>query len=485
MSRKPMWLNAALEKVLLAGLVSVFLVASAEPALAQRDDDEEEGGSPAGSFDERTAEILQEAIELLNMENYAGARASIGELRLDRLSPYERSTVEQILFNIEYASENYDAARSHLQQAISAGGLNEQQVQNMRFQIAQTFMVEERWAEGAQALEEWFRTATDPNSQAYYLLAVAYYSMGDLRKALPPAERAVELAENPQESWLQLVVALYLQQERWRDALPYLERLVAIAPQKKDNWVRLSSVYGQLEDYGQALAAMQIPYSSGLLTEDSEFTRLADLAQLRELPYRGGVILEKAIAENKVAGTAQNYEKLGNMWIAAREYDKAVGPLERAAGMARTGDTYVRLAQVHLQRDNFAAASSALQRALDKGGLRDTENARYLMGVALYSQDRFADAKPLFEAIRDSEELGESAEGFIDNIDAKLAQLEEEEAAADDEASSEEDPASPDAPAEEPAPSTDEPAAPEAPSGDAPAPDASPEEPSAPASPTP
>jgi tetratricopeptide (TPR) repeat protein len=243
------------------------------------------GESPAAAgISGPTAEVLQDAIEMLNAEDYAGAELKLGELELDRLSPYERSRVEQIYFNIEYTSENYDQARSHLEQAIATGGLNEEEVTNLRYQIAQTYMVEERWAEGAQALETWFQTQTNPNSQAYYLLAVAYYSMGDLEKALPAAEKAVELAEQPQESWLQLVVALYLQSEpaRFEDAVPLLEQLTAIAPQKKDTWVRLSSVYGEIGDYPKALAAMEAANDAGLLTEDAEIKRLAELRVLVE-----------------------------------------------------------------------------------------------------------------------------------------------------------------------------------------------------------
>ena len=59
-------------------------------------------------------------------------------------------------------------------------------------------MQEEKWKEGAAALEEWFKTAANPNSAAYYLLAVAYYQQDDFDKALPPAKKAVELMDKPQ-----------------------------------------------------------------------------------------------------------------------------------------------------------------------------------------------------------------------------------------------------------------------------------------------
>ena len=64
------------------------------------------------------------------------------------------------------------------------------------------------------------RDGAQPNSTAYYLLAVAYYQQGDKRRALAPAEKAVELSEKPQESWLQLLLALRLQNEQYAEAVP-------------------------------------------------------------------------------------------------------------------------------------------------------------------------------------------------------------------------------------------------------------------------
>ncbi|HEY8521897.1 MAG TPA: tetratricopeptide repeat protein [Gammaproteobacteria bacterium] len=411
--------SGRLEKALAAGIALLLIGNGAFAQRAGGDGEEQRSSGP--TIDPTTGTKLNEAIELLNQENYAAARAKIGELRMDRLSPYERSRVEQILFSIAYQEENYDDARSHLEQAIAAGGLNEQEISQARYQIAQIFMAEERWAEGAQALENWFQSAANPNSAAYYLLAVAYYQLEQYDKALPAAEKAVELAENPQESWLQLVLALYIQDERFRDALPLLERLVAMAPDRKTYWVQLSSIYGQLEDYPKALATMQLAYNAGLLTEDSEYRRLADLLMFNEVPYRGGQILEKAIAEGKVNGDAQAYEKLANCWIAAREFDKAIAPLERAASMSQNGDLYVRLGEVHIQRENWDAAVDALQRGLDKGGLRDTSNAELLMGISLYSQERYRDARPWFERAARSEARRQTARGYLQLIEAKLS----------------------------------------------------------------
>ena len=413
------------------GLYGLVLAFGSLAAHAQRAAEGEQpaGGAPAQNLDAVTARILSEAIEFFNMDNFAAARASLGELNMERLSPYERGRVEQLLAGMAFAEDKYAEAREHLQLAIGSGGLNEVELQNNRYQIAQSFMAEENWAQGAAALESWFETAVNPNSSAYYLLAVAYYQQAAeatgaeatrlYDRALTPAIRSVELTEQPQESWIQLVVALMLQKEDYRGAVPWVERMVALAPDKKGHWMQLSSIYQEIEEFQKALAVTQLAYTAGLLTEDSEIRRLADLLVYNEIPYRGGQILERAIADSNMTLDAALYEKLASCWMAAGEFDKSVPPLTRGAELATTGDLFVRLGEVQVQREDWAAAQAAIERGLGKGGLRDEGYAQLYMGIVLLEQDKPREAREWFVRARGAERHRRQADGYIQYIDSQ------------------------------------------------------------------
>jgi tetratricopeptide (TPR) repeat protein len=388
---------------------------------ASRNQEEEAPAASQNSIDAQTGKALNEAIELLNMENYQGAAAKINTLNLDKLSPYERGTVERILFSISYAQEKYEEARGHLQKAIDSGGLNAQQIDEAKYQSAQLYMQEEKWREGAAALEEWFKTAASPNSAAYYLLAVAYYQLEDFNRALAPAKKAVELMDKakPNESWLSMLSALHLQREEYKEAVPILQQLIVAAPDKKTYWMQLSSIYGQMEDYANALAIMQLANNVGLVTEDSEVRRLADLLLFNDVPYRGAQTLESAIEKKLVNLDDKLYEKLANCWIAAGEYDKAIPPLTRAAEMASSGDAFIRLGEVQVQREDWDAAIAAVQRGVDKGQLKDPGNAQLMLGIAHYSQKEFAAARPFFERARQSDKHRQIADSYLQAIKAQ------------------------------------------------------------------
>ena len=362
------------------GLVVAWVV-TALPAAAQQTGAVRAPTAPPPTLEAATGKALNAAIEALNQQKYDEASATIARLDGSRMSPYERGKVEQIGFNIAYAAARYDEARAHLEAAIASAGLNAQEIAQARYQIAQSYMVELRWQEGAAALEQWFASVKNPNAAAYYLLGVAYYQMGDHDRALAPAQRAVDLADAPLEPWVQLLSALRLERHEYQDAVRVLQRLVVLVPGKKTYWLQLSAVYGQLEDYPGALAAMQLAYDAGLLTDDTEIRRYVDLLAFNNLPYRGARVLEDAIERQAVSLVdAAVYEKLANCWIAAREFERAVAPLQRAAELSGSGEPLVRLAEVYAQDDDWAAAEDALRRALAKGGLRDIAHADVLLG---------------------------------------------------------------------------------------------------------
>lgn len=400
-------------------LILVCSLLLTEATLAQRAGDDEERAAPA-QIDARTGEILQEAIDFINADQTVEARAKLGELDLARLSPYERSRVEQMLASLDQGDGNFEGVRAHLQAAIDSGGLNEQELSSSSYAIAQSWISEEKWSEGAAALEEWIRNATtEVGSGPYYLLAVAYYQQDRFDEALPHIRKAVELTNPPQESWLQLLLGILIQKEEYQDAIVVLKQMISLNPDKKDYWMNLSNIYATLEDYENATAILQFADYNGMVTEDAEIRRLGDMMALQNMPYQAAELLEAAGAENKVEKDMKYYESLANNWIASREYRRALPVLDNAARLADNGNTYVRIGEVNIQLSEWADAATALESALDKGGLRDEAQVQLLMGMALYNQEKCSAAKPYFERARSSTNSRATANSFIALIDSR------------------------------------------------------------------
>jgi tetratricopeptide (TPR) repeat protein len=164
---------------------------------------------------------------------------------------------------------------------------------------------------------------------------------------------------------------------------------------------------------------MQLAHTAGLLTEDAEIRRLADLLMFNEIPDRGAQVLEDALEKELVTPDAGLYEKLANCRIAAHDYDAAIAPLERAADLAAGGKLYVRLGEVHLQREDWAAAAGALDKGLAKGDLRDTQHAQLLMGIALFNRERPQEARDWFVRAASSQRHSQTARAYLQLVDSE------------------------------------------------------------------
>lgn len=371
--------------------------------------------------DERTTKHLNRAREAFIEEDYEAAEASLGRLRERSLNPLERQQAHEVRGYIAAARGDHAGARQQFEAAISQGTMNARERAEMRFFIARLYVADEMWPAAIESLNTWFQIAADPNAVAYYLLALAHFQSGDLAAALAPAQQAVRLTNAPQESWLQLLLALQLTRKNYAAALPLLETLVQRYP-KKNYWVSLSTVHGALGDYEEALVPLQLAYSQGYLTEDSELRRLAQLLLFLGLPYRAAQVVEDALAQQHLEADAAVYELLGNSWIAAREFEKTVAPLTQAAEISEDGDLFVRLAQVQIQRERWASAAVALRRAIELGNLKKPGDAKLLMGIAVYNSNRPKQARTWFTRARAHTETRTEADQWLSHIEREQQQ---------------------------------------------------------------
>jgi tetratricopeptide (TPR) repeat protein len=393
---------------------------------------------PAAAFaahtvDQRTAKRLTAVQEFLQAEQYEEAEKILDGFSMSRLNPYERAIVYQMYGYIAAGREDYESAAGYFEKCLAEEAMPEQSAVNMRFNIAQLYMALQRWDDAIAALEQWFRDAeaseeVETNSNAYYVLAIAYYQKADesndpeyKKKALVPAEKAVAMATKPKQNWLQLLLALYLDDKQYAKSLPILEQLVSLYP-KKTYWLQLSAIYGELGKDDQSLAAQQLAYTQGLLTKDKELRRFAQLFLYYDLPWRAVKVVQKGIEEGKIEEDSESLELLANALLAAREYEAALEPLDRAASLAENGDLYIRLGQVYIQREEWGKASTALENALEKGELDDPCGSQVLLGITTYSQGKTSAARTWFQRARRDEKCAEQSARWLQHLERESQQ---------------------------------------------------------------
>jgi tetratricopeptide (TPR) repeat protein len=132
--------------------------------------------------------------------------------------------------------------------------------------------------------------------------------------------------------------------------------------------------------------------------------------------------VEKGIEEEAIEEDSESLERLANALLAAREYEAALEPLDRAASLAENGDLYVRLGQVYIQREEWAKASAALRNALEKGELDNACGSQVLLGITSYSLGKKGDARDWFQRARRDEECEEQSARWLQHLERESQQ---------------------------------------------------------------
>lgn len=396
----------------------LLLALSLPPSLAQG------GDASQYTVGQYAYEKLSEANEAIAEEKFAEARAVLEQMAEKRgLNPHEQALLYQTLGMLEAEQENYAGAARHVEKSLALQALPPDQQLRMTYNLAQLYVATEQFDRAIPLLEKWFAQTENPQPLSYYQLAGAYVQAEQSEKALAPARKAVELSESPKESWIQLLVALYFEKREYAKIRPLLEQLVERFP-KKTYWMQLAAVYSELGEEKKSLAVHQIAYEQGLLDRDAEIRMLAQLLLFHELPYRAGRVLEKGLEDGVVEADASAYELLANSWISARNYERAIAPLERAAELSKSGDLYVRLAQVQMERERWDEAVAALRAAIEKGGLDDPGRPHLLLGICSFRGGNLDGAERSFQRARQFEVFRHDADLWLRQVERERANRE-------------------------------------------------------------
>ena len=362
-----------------------------------------------------TQKRLNVALEFLEAGEYDEARNKLEKMKFKRLNPYERALTYRYLGYSANGQDDTLAAIGFFEKVVEQAALTIDNEAKVRFTIAQMCASEGDWQKVEETLESWFEYVEKPNGGAYYLLAISHYRRELYDEAMEPALKAIEITTEPRESWYQLVGALHLRNEDYDSATGVYEELLTRFP-KKQYWLQLSLIYSARGNYEHALRIQQLAYVQDLLTKGDELRRLARTFLFHQLPYYAALVLERGLDEKQIELDRDVLELLGNSWIAAREYDRSIEPLQIAADMAEDGRLYLRLGQVRVQREDWSEATELIEKAITKGGLKDAGKAHLLLGISYYSDDHPESARTAFRLARKHESTETDATAWLDHI---------------------------------------------------------------------
>ena len=359
---------------------------------------------------EANYKLIQKAQEAMELKDYVKADGMIEDvLGRKKVNDYEKAVAWQVRAMISYEQDKtQDTINAYRQILNYADSIPEALELQMLFGLAQLYFSVENYDESVKYIKIWESRSTIIGVTHLMFIAQLNYVRGDYQGALDYTYRAIADAEaadtvEVKETWYQLVMSAHWELDQFTKVRDVLEILLVNWP-KPLYWTQLAGVYGELGEEEISFSLTEAAYRAGYLDDkEQQLVNVAQILIARSAPIKATWVLEKAFEEERVEETARNLKTLGQAYMMASEFERAIAPLEKSAGKDADGDLWFQIAQVQMQLDRHADAVVSFNKSIkaltgdkDKKSVAKILAAHMQIGTANTELKKFDDARKSF-----------------------------------------------------------------------------------------
>jgi tetratricopeptide (TPR) repeat protein len=339
----------------------------------------------AGAMSEGSYKGVQEATELLTQNKHAQAVERLTKL-LDSGSDFEKAVIYYNMGFAYSATENYGKATEAFAKALQLNALPQQQHEQLQYNLGQLYIAAGKPDDGIKTLQQYVNESCGKvPAEAHIFLANALSQAKRYKEAVPEIDRAIQKAGTAKESWLQLKLAINYELKDFKACAEALVGLIGMTANNAEYWRQLSSMFLQMKRDTDAVAVLALAERQGFLAKPAEVINLYNVYMMMDLPYKAGALLQGAVDEGKLPADEKHLDQIANAWINAREAQRAEATLKKLAATSERGEYYFKLGAMYGDNERWSDSKAALEKALQKGGLKRTGEAWMRMAVANHS----------------------------------------------------------------------------------------------------
>lgn len=327
---------------------------------------------------------LERAQIMMSKGAYDKAISILKNITDSRRRPFEWAKAWQTLAYAYAQSEKYADAQKAFKKVIEIDALPYKPTMQSIFALAQLQMMADKHDEALKTIDDWFFLSKEENPAAYVFKASVLNAKGDKYKdeALNLVLKAIKISKSPKENWLVFAVSLLYTKERYEEAGEILYKLVEMKPNKKPYWSQLAGSLLNRDQNKYALAVLELAMMMELLDQPGEIKNIVALYNQNNMPFEAAKFLELAFEKKLLKRDAKNLELLANSLVQAKEYDKAMKPLNEAAKLSNDGALYAMQGRLWLEKEDFNKAIGSFSKAMDKG-LKKKQKGQILIEMAI------------------------------------------------------------------------------------------------------
>lgn len=318
--------------------------------------------------------------------------------KADSMNSYERAMMYNFYGFVYYNAEDFANAFESFKLVVEQQPIPESFEQGTLFSLAQLSLMQAEYDAVLEYVERWeaLNNGKIP-AKNYVLKAQAMYQKKSYQEAAGYIEQAIATQEeNPDdgiadENWYILQRAIYYELKQPKKVSEVLVKLVRYY-EKPQYWLQLGGMYGEIGAEKKQLAVMEAAYQMGYIESGADMFNLAQLYYYHQVPVKGALIMEEAMADGRLERNLKNLRFLSQCYAGAKETEKAIPVMLAAAELSDDGELNAQLAQLFLSNDEWEKAIVQARTALDKGNIRSPGTAHLVIGMALFNQQQFAQA---------------------------------------------------------------------------------------------
>ena len=326
---------------------------------------------------------LQQVREMLDGQQAGPAIESLQLLAAEVADrPYEYAYVMQYLAHAQMLQEQTGPALRTLATALEREDLPHHLALDLRFFQAKLLLSQDRYEESLAAFDAWFAEDPDPLAEAFFYRGLTQYQTSRYAAAQASLERALAMVDAPERRWREVLLAAYVQGGALKKADGLLTTMIGEAPQELLLWRKLASVQMERGDRAAALATLSLAQRlHGLETNDLD--AIVSMYATLGMPEKGARLLEAWTGAGLLDATPLRRRYLGELWLLARERERAKLAFTRLAVDTGDGELDQLAGKLCMEDGQWPEAAASLTRALERGGLDDEPRTRLMLGVAL------------------------------------------------------------------------------------------------------
>ena len=325
---------------------------------------------------------VQKAQEAMDLKDNVSAKEILAAaLEKKKINDYERAVVWQLTAMIAFDEDDTRGTiRAYEQILRYKDSIPVALELNILYSLAQLYYSVDDYDNALKYAKLWEPRAGEfVGVSQLTFLSQLYYVRAEYPQTIDYIERTIKLAETldtveVKENWYGLKLSAHWELNQFPKVRDTLETLLVTWP-KPVYWIQLAGVYQELGDENSFYSLMEAAYKQGFLDDnEAQLVNVAQIQVSRDAPIKCAWILDRGFREERVEQTADNLRTLGQCYMQAGEFAKAIEPLKASAAIKKEADLWFQVGQVQMAEEDLKGAILAFDEALEV--YKDEKNSK-------------------------------------------------------------------------------------------------------------